>query len=582
MICAYSLTAQNTDSGKNFVGAKVLFIDYGIPNNVDGTSITNGLEVIYKRNINQYLAVGVPLKAGIINTPNAVNNQNFFSADITLRGQYYQSMALLNPYVFAGVGYISETTTMLNNGGMTGSSFLQIPAGIGTDIRIGDNSYVNIQAEYRTSSETLRDNLQLGVGLNFRLSKGNNQDADGDGVPDAEDACPQLAGSADLQGCPDTDGDGVTDQVDECPDEAGTIERAGCPDRDGDGVPDSEDECPLRAGDVNGCPDADGDGVTDNNDPCPLEVGPINGCPDSDGDGVADKDDRCPDQAGSPSLGGCPDRDNDGIRDSNDECPDEAGTFANRGCPEEEPDYDEDGVPDNADPCPNEAGPLNGCPDRDGDGIRDQDDNCPDRAGSPGNQGCPEENLSNQEEEPPAAETPMIDEEGVMNKAMADQMEAERALEVANDRDRDGVPDAEDGCPNAAGPASNLGCPGMRSEDLKMLDVAMREVQFEPAKAILLEESKQILDQIAGIMSRYPEFNLKISGHTDNIGDDETNQYLSEERAKACFLHLVAAGVDPTRMYFIGYGENMPLTSNRTRYDRQRNRRVEFVLYIKK
>jgi outer membrane protein OmpA-like peptidoglycan-associated protein len=164
---------------------------------------------------------------------------------------------------------------------------------------------------------------------------------------------------------------------------------------------------------------------------------------------------------------------------------------------------------------------------------------------------------------------------------MMDQMEVEKARERVNDRDRDGVPDAEDGCPNAAGPASNLGCPGMRSEDLKLLDVAMRQVQFEPSRAILLEESKQILDQIAEIMTRYPEFSLKISGHTDHIGDDESNQYLSEERAKACFLHLVGAGVDPTRMYFIGYGENMPLTDDRSRLGRQRNRRVEFVLYIK-
>jgi outer membrane protein OmpA-like peptidoglycan-associated protein len=112
--------------------------------------------------------------------------------------------------------------------------------------------------------------------------------------------------------CPDTDGDGIPDNKDACPEDAGTAELNGCPDTDGDGVADKDDACPDAAGSVemNGCPDSDGDGLADNVDKCPQEAGEAsnNGCPenDRDGDGVADKDDACPDEAGDTANNGCP------------------------------------------------------------------------------------------------------------------------------------------------------------------------------------------------------------------------------------------------------------------------------------
>ncbi|RZJ49505.1 MAG: OmpA family protein, partial [Chryseobacterium sp.] len=88
----------------------------------------------------------------------------------------------------------------------------------------------------------------------------------------------------------------------------------GCPDTDGDGVPDKDDQCPDVAGPVenNGCPwpDTDGDGVIDKDDACPTVAGPAenNGCPwpDTDGDGILDKDDACPTVPGLPEYNGCP------------------------------------------------------------------------------------------------------------------------------------------------------------------------------------------------------------------------------------------------------------------------------------
>lgn len=149
-----------------------------------------------------------------------------------------------------------------------------------------------------------------------------------------------TAGIAIKFGGTDSDGDTIYDKFDACPDVAGLPEFNGCPDTDGDGIIDSKDACPSIAGlpAYNGCPDTDGDGVSDNNDKCPTEAGlaSLGGCPDTDNDGIANGADSCPTQAGPAANGGCPwpDTDGDGVLDKDDNCPNEAGVVANAGCPE--------------------------------------------------------------------------------------------------------------------------------------------------------------------------------------------------------------------------------------------------------
>jgi OOP family OmpA-OmpF porin len=142
------------------------------------------------------------------------------------------------------------------------------------------------------------------------LFLGGPKDSDGDGVPDARDACPDTPKgvAVDESGCPfDTDMDGVYDYMDQCPDtpRGARVDANGCPtDQDGDGVFDGLDQCPnTPAGatvDSKGCPmDSDGDGVYDGIDQCPnTPAGAVvdaKGCPmDSDGDGVYDGLDQCP------------------------------------------------------------------------------------------------------------------------------------------------------------------------------------------------------------------------------------------------------------------------------------------------
>jgi outer membrane protein OmpA-like peptidoglycan-associated protein len=81
-------------------------------------------------------------------------------------------------------------------------------------------------------------------------------DADGDGVSDEDDKCPNTPGLANMSGCPDTDGDGVADNVDACPDKPAPGTASGCPDSDGDGLADNEDRCPNVKGTAanKGCP----------------------------------------------------------------------------------------------------------------------------------------------------------------------------------------------------------------------------------------------------------------------------------------------------------------------------------------
>jgi uncharacterized repeat protein (TIGR01451 family) len=160
-----------------------------------------------------------------------------------------------------------------------------------------------------------------------RVTETVRRDADADGVPDANDRCPERAEDVDAfedhDGCPDADNDhdGIRDDGDACRDVAGVAALGGCPDGDGDGVADSEDRCLTTVEDRDGFEDGDG---------CPD--------PDNDSDGVVDTDDRCVTEPGSTTNAGCPDPDRDGdtVPDRADNCPDEAGDPAQRGCKREQ------------------------------------------------------------------------------------------------------------------------------------------------------------------------------------------------------------------------------------------------------
>ncbi len=87
------------------------------------------------------------------------------------------------------------------------------------------------------------------------------------------------------------------------------------------------------------------------------------------------------------------------------------------------------------------------------------------------------------------------------------------------------------------------------------------------------------LRELAASLNRYPDSQLLIVGHTDNVGGPAYNQALSERRANSAAAYLAAQGVARTRLATSGKGEAEPVTSNDSEAGRQQNRRVEVAIY---
>lgn len=416
----------------------------------------------FRVGVERYLSASFDIEAGVSYGKmiyEDIYDGNLFDLDLRFvykfdNGYIFKEDSKLAPYVFAGFGrtWHSNIGGRLDYSEFEDGSYSMLPIGGGLKFKADENVEINARASYKKSISQSPNYMQYSIGVSFAL--GGNKDTDGDGVENKEDACPDVAGPVDNQGCPypDTDNDGVLDKDDQCPTEAGTLN--GCPDKDGDGIKDADDKCPEVAG-----------------------VAAFGGCPDADGDGVQDSEDQCPNQAGT--LNGCPDRDGDGVKDADDQCPSQAGT-------------------------------LNGCPDSDGDGVKDSDDTCPETAGLAGNGGCPE----------------------------------------------------------------------VKEEVKKVLALAVKSIQFNSGSDVLKQSSHSSLNQVATLMAEN-DFNLKLSGYTDNTGKEDSNLALSKKRADAVKRYLINKGVSTFRLSADGFGIVNPIADNTTRAGRAQNRRVELEIVFK-
>ena len=251
---------------------------------------------------------------------------------------------------------------------------------------------------------------------------------------------------------------------------------------------------------------------------------------DSDGDGITDDVDACPDKpAGAhpdpkPDRKGCPagDADLDGVTDDVDKCPNEAqGVWPDPdqpGCPDK--DDDRDGVPNHQDQCPAEAAGLTPDPQR---------------------KGCP-----------------------------------------APDRDHDFVPDAADACPDKPGapnddPKKN-GCPGLVLIEPGQIHIN-RPVFFATDKDKILKKSFPVLKAVGDALRSTPGVRkVSIEGHTDDRGDADHNQDLSQRRADSVRAWLIEHGIDGEHLEAKGYGNTQPIRTNKTAKGRAENRRVQFTI----
>lgn len=106
--------------------------------------------------------------------------------------------------------------------------------------------------------------------------------------------------------------------------------------------------------------------------------------------------------------------------------------------------------------------------------------------------------------------------------------------------------------------------------------VILNNIFFETGSYVLLDRSVSELDRLVELLKNNPTLKIKISGHTDNQGDDKMNILLSENRANAVVEFLIKAGISPSRLSSSGYGKTMPIDTNDTDEGRAKNRRTEF------
>ena len=109
----------------------------------------------------------------------------------------------------------------------------------------------------------------------------------------------------------------------------------------------------------------------------------------------------------------------------------------------------------------------------------------------------------------------------------------------------------------------------------KMSSTFTLDITFETAKANLTEGSYEALDEVVEMLKLKDHIKVEIAGHTDNVGDENANQKLSQVRANVVRDYLIKKGITGERIVAKGYGENQPVADNNTEEGRRLNRRTE-------
>ena len=102
---------------------------------------------------------------------------------------------------------------------------------------------------------------------------------------------------------------------------------------------------------------------------------------------------------------------------------------------------------------------------------------------------------------------------------------------------------------------------------------------FVTGKSYLNDDNKTDLQKFAGTLNEYPDTDLYIVGHTDNVGTLKYNKALSVKRSTTVLNYLDEIGVGTLRLKASGFGESQPIVSNNSSYNRSLNRRVEIAIY---
>lgn len=138
------------------------------------------------------------------------------------------------------------------------------------------------------------------------------------------------------------------------------------------------------------------------------------------------------------------------------------------------------------------------------------------------------------------------------------------------DSDNDGVVNSLDKCPNSMSDAvvDNNGC--TVAVDLK--------INFDTNSSLIQDQYKQRIKEFADYLNSNPKLKATIEGHTDSIGTEKYNQWLSERRADSTVKALESYDVDSSKIKAVGLGEAQPISSNKTKEGRAENRRIQAII----
>ena len=111
--------------------------------------------------------------------------------------------------------------------------------------------------------------------------------------------------------------------------------------------------------------------------------------------------------------------------------------------------------------------------------------------------------------------------------------------------------------------------------------VILNNIFFDTNKFDIKPESIPELQKLLEFLTYNPTVHVEVSGHTDDAGNDQINQVLSENRAKSVYQFLITNKIDPSRLVFKGYGKMQPVAPNTSDEGRRKNRRTEFKIIAK-
>lgn len=118
----------------------------------------------------------------------------------------------------------------------------------------------------------------------------------------------------------------------------------------------------------------------------------------------------------------------------------------------------------------------------------------------------------------------------------------------------------------------------LTEKEAEVVRRAFDNLEFETNRAVIRSVSFASLNELAALLSEHPNWKLRITGHTDDVGTEAANLILSQRRAESCRDYLAQRGIDPERFLVFWYGESQPIADNTSPEGRQRNRRVEMEI----